>query len=203
MNFDVKKIRQLLLADANSAELALQLLKHRPDLKGLLKEEFAPVLNALQKKRLSSLTALIYKFRNGQKLDTKERLAILAYPELAKDLRCLDLANQRLSTFLPVLTHLSNLETLDLRVNKIHVFPESLRALKNLQQLYLDNNHLSFFPTVLLQLTQLKELQLGGNKIKALPADIGQLKNLRLLNLNKNNLRFLPDALTTLPRLTT
>lgn len=202
MEEELEKIRQLLLADEKNAKVALQLLKNRPDLKEQLEQEFAPVLEALQKKRLSSLTTLVRKFRNQERLNKKERLAVIAHPEWAKGITALDLADQRLDTFIDIPAHLSHLEVLNLNINKIKVFPKQLKHLGNLKKLYLNNNHLTSFPEVLVGLQQLRELHLGTNKISTIPASIGQLQSLRLLDLASNKLRSLPDSITSLDQLT-
>ncbi|CAA6801492.1 MAG: Unknown protein [uncultured Aureispira sp.] len=198
---EVDKIRQLLINDETNAVVALQLLKGQPKLQLQVEKEFSQVLEALGKKRLSSIPALLRKFRNQEKLSTKEKMALMAYPRLAEHLEVLDLADARLRRLPDCMRNLSNLKELNLRINKIGHFPNSMKEIKSLEKLYLDNNYLSFFPEVITENTNLLELRLATNKISTLPPSIGKLQRLIYLDLSNNRLLQLPKELSTLEQL--
>lgn len=198
---EVDKIRQLLMNDETNANVALQLLKGQPKLKIQVEKEFSQVLEALGKKGLSSIPTLLCKLRNEEKLSTKEKMALIAYPKLAENIEILDLADARLRTLPECIDNLSNLKELNLRINKIGYFPNSIKKLQNLEKLYLDNNHLSFFPEIVTENANLLELRLATNKISTLPASIGKLQRLIYLDLSNNRLLQLPNELSTLGEL--
>lgn len=203
MELDLKKIRQLLLANTESAALALQLLEGRPQLKAAMEEEFAPVWKLLEREGLASIADLFQRFKDGQRLTQKETLAMSAHPALSEPLTYLDLTDCDLSRFTFVPNYLPNLATLDLRSSPLPQFPKRLEDLKNLQQLYLDNTQLSSFPGAILTLPFLKELHVSNNQLTTLPEGIQQLQRLRLFNASNNQLQTLPDGLTQLTDLQT
>ena len=198
---EINKIRQLLINDETNAKVALQLLKGQPKLQLQVEKEFSQVLEALGKKRLSSIPTLLRKFRNEEKLSTKEKMALIAYPKLAESIEVLNLADARLRALPDCIHNLSNLKELDLRINKIGHFPNSIAKIQSLEKLYLDNNHLSFFPEIITQNSNLLELRLATNKISTVPTSIGKLQKLTYLDLSKNRLFQLPHELGTLEHL--
>lgn len=198
---EVEKIRQLLINDETNAKVALQLLKGQPQLQLQVEKEFSSVLEALGKKRLSSIPTLLRKFRNEEKLSIKEKMALIAYPKLAENIELLNLADARLRALPDCIHHLTSLRELDLRINKIGHFPSSIAKIQSLEKLFLDNNHLSFFPEVITQNRNLQELRLATNKLSTLPPSIAKLQQLRYLDLSKNRLFQLPNEFSSLEQL--
>jgi Leucine-rich repeat (LRR) protein len=203
MPSDIIKIRQLLLSGGDNAKVAIQLLKGDPNLKAQIEQEFAPALEALGKKRLSSLVTWISKFRSGERLHKNEKLALMAYPLFAQQLERFDLADSRLKALPEHFRYLPHLKSLNLSINKITTFPKQLLELKNLEELYINHNHLSSFPPILTQLVTLKKLYLAGNKLKTIPSEISQLIALDHLDLYNNRLHKIPNGITLLSNLKT
>lgn len=72
---------------------------------------------------------------------------------------------------------LSNMETLDLSVNKIRSIPTELSSLKNLKKLQLSSNNIKNIPTEIALLLNLELLDLSFNMIELIPTTIGLLNN--------------------------
>eukprot|EP00940_MAST-03C_sp_MAST-3C-sp2_P003164 g3164.t1 len=85
------------------------------------------------------------------------------------------------------------LEVLDVSMNCIRSFPDSLLALRRLKILRASHNRIETLPSDIGKLVSLEILVLGGNAIRAVPSSIGNLEScLRQLNLGGNMLTELP-----------
>lgn len=75
---------------------------------------------------------------------------------------------------------------LDLRNQKLSIFPKEILQLKNLNELWLSKNQLKEIPTEITQLVNLQLLDLSNNAITTLPESLKMLKNLKKINLTNN-----------------
>ena len=141
----------------------------------------------------SQVTAL-YAQGRGWRAIPKE---IAQLPQL----RILGLNQNQLSSFPEILTHLTELEELELAGNLLEALPFSFSQFSQLRKLDLSNNRLSVFPEVLLRLDSLEELNLSNNQLQKLPKSIHRLKKLRNLNLNQNRITKIPVSFTELSNL--
>ena len=113
----------------------------------------------------------------------------------------------------------SNVRIIDLRNNKLKVFPDSLSVFKNLESLRLDNNSIQSIPEGVFKEIKpkifsicnnylkavpgeiglwdgsLESLNLASNFISALPKEIGGLRNLKLLHVNNNSFIGMPGEI--------
>ncbi|GAB5371488.1 hypothetical protein AAMO2058_001584100, partial [Amorphochlora amoebiformis] len=110
-----------------------------------------------------------------------------------RDLRCLRLVNNDISTLQPgVFDHLSRLEILDLSFNSIASIPSDVfKACKSLREVCLGNNKIrTLSPRAFEGLSNLKILRLELNQIHSLAKDVFHgLESLRYLLLVQNQLQ--------------
>ena len=80
--------------------------------------------------------------------------------------------------------------------------PFEVKSLSSLRILNLRNNRLTMFPSdICAALNELEELNLAQNEITYLPENISALSNVRKLILSKNKLSALPMGVFNLPAL--
>ncbi|KAL6059966.1 non-specific serine/threonine protein kinase [Balamuthia mandrillaris] len=94
----------------------------------------------------------------------------------------------------------SCLVSLNLSDNRLTALPPSLDLLSSLSVLYAQNNALSFIPEELCQVTTLQKLHLSGNKIQQVPRHLTQLQNLKILDLRNNLIVDIDDELMEMGR---
>ena len=120
-----------------------------------------------------------------------------------KDIKNLNLSNNKL-THLPVeIGQLTQLTELDLSYNKLTQLPVEIGHLTQLTILYLYDNNITQLPVEIGNLSRLTTLYLYDNKLTKLPVEIGQLAQLTTLHLQNNKLTQLPVKIGNLTRLTT
>jgi C-terminal of Roc, COR, domain/Ras of Complex, Roc, domain of DAPkinase/Leucine Rich repeats (2 copies) len=127
-----------------------------------------------------------------------ERCIELARKENAIEL---DLGELGLTNLPEAIATLTQLQSLNLSVNKLTELPEAIAALTQLQTLDLSQNQLMDLPEVVACLTQLQTLDLSYNELTQLPEAIAALTQLQTLNLDDNNLREIPQVVQNLRRL--
>ena len=113
----------------------------------------------------------------------------------------LHLRNCNLETLPDWLGELRELEELDLQLNPIKEWPESLFQLHQLQLLYVSDAKAEFPYDRLHAFPNLKSLLLAYMRMTEVPPSVRQLRNLRTLYLYNNQLQFLPDWLGELNHL--
>lgn len=113
----------------------------------------------------------------------------------------LDLSGLGLATIPDSLAQLTNLQTVELRRNRLTAIPESLAHLSKLEHLSLSNNQLTVIPDFLVQPTNLRRLNLSYNQLTAIPDSLAQLTSLRDLELDGNQLTAMPASLDKLTNL--
>ncbi len=113
---------------------------------------------------------------------------ITSFPFSLPTLKALILNDANLDSF-PTAA-LPNLETLNLRTNRITAIPKDVHTkFPKLSILNLSNNSISDVPTSLTLLPELKTLSLHGNKISQLPMEMKQCQSLQQLDLKKNAIK--------------
>ena len=105
-----------------------------------------------------------------------------------KNLRSLNMSNNKISIIPPEIGELINLTSLILNDNKIIQLPVEICKLIQLEYLSLNNNRLKILPKIN-TLTKLKHLSLGNNELIIGPNV--QLPNLSFVFLYYNRLKFL------------
>ena len=110
-----------------------------------------------------------------------------------RNLKTLDLGNNKLKKIPNGLSKLQNLETLILRHNDLEELPEELFELKNLKILDLGNNKLKRISKGLSKLQNLETLILRHNELEEFPHELVELKNIKVLFLRHNKFDFLTE----------
>jgi len=95
----------------------------------------------------------------------------------------------------------SNLEILDLSLNKIDSIPNAIKELENLKFLLLAYSEVKFITPKINQLKNLENINLLDNQISKIPDEVCSLEKLRKINLAGNKLEGLPDCLCNLKTL--
>jgi Leucine-rich repeat (LRR) protein len=115
----------------------------------------------------------------------------------------LNLFNKNLSSLPSEIGLLTNLEDLDLSLNKLTLLPSEFGfgRLTKLRDLNLSYNKLISLPESIGEFTKLEKLYLNFNKLTQLPESIDRLTNLKELNLSRNKLTKLPESFGRLTKL--
>jgi Leucine-rich repeat (LRR) protein len=113
----------------------------------------------------------------------------------------LDLRKQKLSVFPVEILQFSNLIELNLEKNKIDSLPEEISKLSNLQSINLAHNEIYSLPDGIWQLTQIRYLNVADNILSRLSIQIQYCTLLEELVLYDNPLEEYPDQLSDLPNL--
>jgi len=144
---------------------------------------------------------------SAQLLDTASLLAYPIYDNLQEALQNpdkvyrLDLRRNKLKIFPLDILKFKNLQELDLSKNNLKELPEKIGTLTNLQVLNVSGNKLQYLPDSIGELKNLKKLVGSRNSLIALPKRIGDLHNLEILDLWENELSTFPDELSKLKKL--
>lgn len=117
------------------------------------------------------------------KLRRKKLTEIPSEVFLFKNLRELDLGNNRISVLPPQIAELKKLEILRLERNKLTTIGKSIGDLKSLRYLDLGLNHILSLPYEIGELDSLEFLQIWGNEITALPPSVTKLERLKWLDM--------------------
>jgi len=99
------------------------------------------------------------------------------------------------------LWELRDLKRLDLSQNKLSSIPDAITKLSSLEWLNLSNNQLEQIPDCIYKLSNLQILLIAGNKIGFISDSIFKLRNLRIIDLSKNLLQNIPEPTSNSPYL--
>ena len=110
----------------------------------------------------------------------------------------LELRKNKLKVFPPEILKMVNLQYLDLSKNNIKELPPEIEVLKNLQYLSLSKNKLDYLPMTIGELTNLYYLNANQNDLYSLPSTIGNLTNLKNIDLWSNNIDKFPTEMQNL-----
>ena len=88
-----------------------------------------------------------------------------------------------------------NLRALDLRENRLMLFPAGITNLEHLTDLRLDYNNIRIVPTNIYLLRKLERLALSNNAITKIEPNIGKLTALKFLILSDNRLDNWPESM--------
>ena len=134
-------------------------------------------------------------YLNGRLLSSKVQTIIATF----KNLKHLDLSNNKLKEIPPIFSNLIQLEELRLEYNELTEFPKIL-SLVNLKLLYLHNNFITTIPDEIDNLSNLNELSLDFNPLILIPDKIKSLDKLKDLSVdgtmfkkNIDTIKFLYD----------
>jgi len=97
---------------------------------------------------------------------------------------------------------MTKLENLNVSYNLLQSIPSSFQQLKNIREVNLSHNQISNFPLSLLNLKHLNVLDLTSNKITSVPSEVARLEATELV-LNCNQIRFIAPEVSQCPRLKT
>lgn len=95
---------------------------------------------------------------------------------------------------------LTNLESLELTLNKLKEIPPSITKLRNLTSLRMAYNALTDLPDME-TMTNLEVISMGGNPLQKMPINLLKLTGLERLDISKAGLRIIPSELTQLSKL--
>jgi Leucine-rich repeat (LRR) protein len=130
---------------------------------------------------------------NVKNLEIENTMTIIKCFKNLEDVNCLEAKRINLTKIQKsVFLNLTNLQTLDLRDNRLDKLSKNFIVLKNLKILKLDDNCLSYFPCFLTQLDNLEYLSLSMNNITSVPSSIQYLQKLKTLKLSNNKITNIP-----------
>ncbi len=143
----------------------------------------------------------VFVSAKAQLLDSLTLDTLTSYTSLAEALKNpdkvikLELRKQKLKVFPKEIYQFKNLQYLDLGKNNINQIPDSIGLLSNLQHLDLSRNIIDQISGEIGKLNNLYYLNLNNNEFSSLPPQMGNLTKLRTLDLWSNNLDDFPEAL--------
>ncbi|MFX0186349.1 MAG: leucine-rich repeat domain-containing protein [Candidatus Hodarchaeota archaeon] len=162
-------------------------------------EELSKEINYQIEKGL--VTELNLSFISKNVFGWKILTNLTIFINIFKYLKKLELRDNRIAIFPDSIVNLNSLKYLDLSHNIIDKLPESVSNLKSLEYLNLRYNNLSEIPNSIGSLNLLKTLDLKHNKLTTLPKSISKLKSLEILNLHGNQFNTIPTSLKGLSSL--
>lgn len=121
--------------------------------------------------------------------------------EKLKEIRCLDLSENKITKLPERIWELTNLTSLAVSHNQIEEISNNIGNLKQLEFLHLNNNKIKTLPENIDQLEALNELNLHVNIIEKLSENICKLTNLIFLNISHNPIERLPENICKLTNL--
>ncbi|XP_064623503.1 leucine-rich repeat-containing protein 57-like [Lineus longissimus] len=113
---------------------------------------------------------------------------------LTKNLRTLDLSDNKLPLLPPDIGQFTMLKSLTLTSNRLTALPEDIGKLKKLETLLLATNRIPRLPATICNLSSLRTVNLSKNGIREFPAELCGLKNLDSIDLSHNNIVVIPDG---------
>lgn len=113
----------------------------------------------------------------------------------------LNIRDNKISIFPEAVTKLKHLQKINIEDNRISEISDSIKQLENLQDLLLDSNMLPYIPKAIFELKNLQSLNLKNNKIEKIPDEIQLLKKLKYIVLSENNISYIPDTVASLSSL--
>jgi Leucine-rich repeat (LRR) protein len=120
--------------------------------------------------------------------------------KLLKNLRDLDIYDNKLGDLPDSIGDLHQLINISLHNNQLKDIPNSFSKLQSLINLDLSWNDFKQIPDEIFQLKNLKMINFSGNKIKKIPIIFNKLKQLEWLNLSYNKIQNLPEILIQLKK---
>ena len=139
----------------------------------------------------------VLRFRAYKQENAIELMKVLEF----RNLQSLSISLSDVSTLLPHLSKLGDLQDLHLQACDVSLIPESFLQLRNLRSLGIGNSDLQEFVPEIGQLKNLERLYLTQNALKRLPYCIGDLSHLKVLSLSYNRIEELPDSVCHLKEL--
>ncbi|TFF98448.1 MAG: leucine-rich repeat domain-containing protein [Promethearchaeota archaeon] len=179
--------RDFLLTKLNNIEIFefnnyITKLKQNYDFKTFNNKKLAYLLKNyhIVKNFIHNFELVSYRFQNG---DIIELDFSFAYNN--------DFTNSIIKTLPKIMNHLKDLQSLNLKYNKLENIPRFIKYLTSLRFLNLSNNNIKKIPSFISKLSSLEYLDLSWNNIQCIPEEIERLKNIKTLNLQHNrNLSF-------------
>lgn len=112
---------------------------------------------------------------------------------LVKNLRNLDLSDNKLPSVPPMIGQFTMLKNLNLNQNRLCRLPDDIGNLKKLETLHVSHNRLDALPQTLNKLSSLRDVSFYGNVLTTFPVQLCGLKHLDLLDLGHNIVVSIPD----------
>lgn len=129
------------------------------------------------------------------------KLGLKEFPEdvkkLAKNLRTLDLSENKIPSIPGYIGGFSQIKTLSMNHNRLDSLPEEIGNLKKLETLSLEYNVLNSLPASFKNLSHLRTLSLTGNGFRSFPDVLSDLKNLDAVDLSRNKVTEIPGKVKT------
>ncbi|CAH1791481.1 unnamed protein product [Owenia fusiformis] len=118
--------------------------------------------------------------------------------KLVKNLRTLDLSENKISSIPPSIGAFLMLKSLNLNQNRLGGLPNELSKLKKLESLLVSNNRLTSIPTAFVELKALRTVSLSHNQLKTFPLGFCGLKNLDVIDLSHNKILEIPHEVNNM-----
>ncbi|KAK3094165.1 hypothetical protein FSP39_024892 [Pinctada imbricata] len=115
--------------------------------------------------------------------------------KLTKNLRTLDLSENKIQDLPSSLGNFSHLKSINLSSNRLESVPEELGNLKKIESLSLEKNCLSGIPSSFSKLTNLRTVNLSENRLSMFPTSLNGLKNLDAVDLSRNKITTIPESI--------
>ncbi|XP_075455666.1 leucine-rich repeat-containing protein 2 isoform X2 [Ascaphus truei] len=158
----------------------------------------------VKRTRIQIIPAYVQMFRELKVLDMFQNKLTCLPPELGclNNLKELNVSFNNLNSIPPELGNCANLEKLDLSGNlELVELPFELSNLKKATFVDVSANKFSSIPICVLRMSSLKWLDISNNNLKDLPQDIDRLDQLETLLLQKNKITYLPAGLANISTL--
>lgn len=111
---------------------------------------------------------------------------------LNKNLRTLNLSENKLSSLPPSIGTFTQLKILNISKNRIGSIPAEVGQLIKLETLLANDNRLTALPATVSNLRSLRDVSLASNQLKSFPTQFSALKHLNSLDLSRNRITEIP-----------
>ena len=118
--------------------------------------------------------------------------------KVSKNLRNLDLSDNKIASVPRWIANFKALKTLNIKMNRLTQLPEEIGQLVKLETLVICGNLLNALPKSLSKLRSLREFDASHNQISTFPVTLSSLNNLDSVDLSSNKIKSIPDGVEEL-----